>query len=503
MSFSHSADRRVMSSNSPPKTQMLGSCYEYSVDETADTLGKTHLDDSKQQTLRPQRSYQLMNPATSSSLWFNENGPTASAVAAAAALNRRHSMATTVDSFLLQQSQSPVPPMSNTIGGSPGMPSSNFSPPVSMAAHIREKAQRASTPDQVYNDVTNYFELDVFGRKNSFLNSTESISPGAAAALISVPSSRLYLVEFKACRVDVFYITESSSLSVQVGDLVIVDADRGRDLGKVMQIHVTPEQAGLLKWRQHQDQQAALQTPGDTSANGQGPGGVPQGSAGTNGSTGPNIMTPKQILRYAQPNEIQQIINKRNDEEAAVKACTAKVQEKNLSMVVLDAEYQWDRRKLTFFYSASHRIDFRDLVRDLFRIYKTRIWMCAMHPSQPQPQSPLSATRQQSQPAQHPLHRQEQNGYHLQEQQLQQQPDFSPGQAYSPWKYSVAPMVGRRFTIPANMNMNVNMNMQHAGPPLWAAPLYEPCGVPPPGTSGVPGSTVPGGLGDNGGAPMY
>jgi hypothetical protein len=49
-------------------------------------------------------------------------------------------------------------------------------------------------------------------------------------------------------------------------------------------------------------------------------------------------------------------------------------------MEVLDGEYQWDRRKLTFFYIASQRIDFRDLVRDLFKIYKTRIWMCAVNP---------------------------------------------------------------------------------------------------------------------------
>jgi len=50
-----------------------------------------------------------------------------------------------------------------------------------------------------------------------------------------------------------------------------------------------------------------------------------------------------------------------------------------MAMQVRDAEYQWDRRKLTFFYTASHRIDFRDLVRDLFRLYKTRIWMCAVN----------------------------------------------------------------------------------------------------------------------------
>lgn len=54
-------------------------------------------------------------------------------------------------------------------------------------------------------------------------------------------------------------------------------------------------------------------------------------------------------------------------------------------MAIIDAEYQWDRRKLTFFFSVtlpqfypnqpSPRIDFRTLVRDLYQIYRTRIWM--------------------------------------------------------------------------------------------------------------------------------
>jgi cell fate regulator YaaT (PSP1 superfamily) len=42
-----------------------------------------------------------------------------------------------------------------------------------------------------------------------------------------------------------------------------------------------------------------------------------------------------------------------------------------------------DRRKLTFFFVAEKRIDFRELVRDLFKIYKTRIWMCAVERSRP------------------------------------------------------------------------------------------------------------------------
>jgi cell fate regulator YaaT (PSP1 superfamily) len=44
-------------------------------------------------------------------------------------------------------------------------------------------------------------------------------------------------------------------------------------------------------------------------------------------------------------------------------------------MAILDAEYQYDRHKLTFFFEADKRIDFRDLVSELFSQYKTRIWM--------------------------------------------------------------------------------------------------------------------------------
>lgn len=44
----------------------------------------------------------------------------------------------------------------------------------------------------------------------------------------------------------------------------------------------------------------------------------------------------------------------------------------DLPMEVCDAEWQWDRRKLTFYYVADSRVDFRELVRELFRLYKTR-----------------------------------------------------------------------------------------------------------------------------------
>lgn len=58
---------------------------------------------------------------------------------------------------------------------------------------------------------------------------------------------------------------------------------------------------------------------------------------------------------------------KEQDERQALEICKAKVLQRRLPMEVLDAEYQWDRRKLTFYFLANKRIDFRDLVKELFR----------------------------------------------------------------------------------------------------------------------------------------
>ena len=43
-------------------------------------------------------------------------------------------------------------------------------------------------------------------------------------------------------------------------------------------------------------------------------------------------------------------------------------------MIVVDTEVQYDRKKLTIFYFSEQRIDFRELIRDLFAVYNARIW---------------------------------------------------------------------------------------------------------------------------------
>jgi cell fate regulator YaaT (PSP1 superfamily) len=234
----------------------------------------------------------------------------------------------------------------------------------------------------------------------------------------SLRNYQLILVGFKAGRIDVFYLptnnpTNPELLNLKVGDLVIVEADRGRDLGKVFKMNISIDEARLLKLLQFQEQQAALNEHVDNilddisvkslSDQQQQQAQQQQQGAGTAGSSGggsssttapPTLHFPKSVIALAQPNEIIQILNKKQDEEKACRLCLAKIANATsgsllggptspatqdlLQMKLIDAEYQFDRKKLIFYYSTSRRIDFRDLVRELFRIYKTRIWMCAV-----------------------------------------------------------------------------------------------------------------------------
>jgi hypothetical protein len=129
----------------------------------------------------------------------------------------------------------------------------------------------------------------------------------------------------------------------------------------------------------------SIPPPTPAGASGLGLGGAvnPPASAGAGpntNATGPNKkeINPKQIYAKAGPAEASVLAAKMSDELKALQLCQSKVRVKKLPMEVIDAEYQWDRRKLTFYFVADKRIDFRELVRELFRLYKTRIWMASL-----------------------------------------------------------------------------------------------------------------------------
>ena len=81
----------------------------------------------------------------------------------------------------------------------------------------------------------------------------------------------------------------------------------------------------------------------------------------------------KPIIRIATPEDTK--IYQENKEKAkeTFELCQQKIKEHELTMFLIDCEYTFDRNKLIFYFTAEGRIDFRELVKDLAAIFKTRI----------------------------------------------------------------------------------------------------------------------------------
>ena len=125
---------------------------------------------------------------------------------------------------------------------------------------------------------------------------------------------------------------------VDVRDYVIVEADRGEDLGRVTA-------AGAIAERKCSGCATGCAAP------------VPD----------------RRLLRRAQPEEVQRAVSLRTDEPRVRRITREKVIQHGLKMKVSDAEWQHDRNKLTIYFTADRRVDFRELVRDLARTFRTRI----------------------------------------------------------------------------------------------------------------------------------
>ena len=151
------------------------------------------------------------------------------------------------------------------------------------------------------------------------------------------------LVEFKRKRV----LQYDSRQYVAPGEYVIVGGDRGEDLGLV-----------IYTWCETQA-------------------GKVQGIGLTGSSLTRSIgVGSGKVLRVATPFEVSQLHGIQTElERRAIDVCQQRVLDHALPMVIVDAEYQFDNKKLTFFYEAQQRLDFRELVRDLFKTFRARIWM--------------------------------------------------------------------------------------------------------------------------------
>jgi len=86
------------------------------------------------------------------------------------------------------------------------------------------------------------------------------------------------------------------------------------------------------------------------------------------------IVAPlKKVIRIATSKDTKHYEECKKKEKDAFNVCQKKIKEHNLDMTLTDVEFKFDDSKVLFYFTADGRIDFRDLVKDLAAIYKTRI----------------------------------------------------------------------------------------------------------------------------------
>lgn len=86
------------------------------------------------------------------------------------------------------------------------------------------------------------------------------------------------------------------------------------------------------------------------------------------------IIAPlKKVLRVANEDDRAQNAENKRKETLAFETCLKKIEEHGLSMKLVDVEYTFDNNKVIFYFTADGRVDFRELVKDLAAIFKTRI----------------------------------------------------------------------------------------------------------------------------------
>ena len=138
----------------------------------------------------------------------------------------------------------------------------------------------------------------------------------------------IYLVEFKGYRKG-FYLNPNQ-VRIREGDYVVVQGERGEDLGRA------------TKRLEREDVSAFIEKP-------------------------------LSIRRKATTQDLEKLTINGEKEVEALKTCRRLVLDRNMEMKVVDVEFQFDCNKITFFFTADKRVDFRELVKELAAIYKTRI----------------------------------------------------------------------------------------------------------------------------------
>lgn len=135
-------------------------------------------------------------------------------------------------------------------------------------------------------------------------------------------------IRFKS--VGKMYYFDPGDLEIEVGEKVIVETARGIECGEV-----------VMKNREIQQD---------------------------------DIVSPlKPVIRIATPKDLAIIAENKEKEKEAFKICRNKIEEHKLEMKLINVEYTFDGNKILFYFTADGRVDFRELVKDLAGIFRTRI----------------------------------------------------------------------------------------------------------------------------------
>lgn len=81
----------------------------------------------------------------------------------------------------------------------------------------------------------------------------------------------------------------------------------------------------------------------------------------------------KEVIRIATDKDDEQELKNKEKEKEAFKICLEKIAARGLEMKLIDAEYTFDNNKVLFYFTADGRVDFRELVKDLASVFRTRI----------------------------------------------------------------------------------------------------------------------------------
>ena len=138
------------------------------------------------------------------------------------------------------------------------------------------------------------------------------------------------IIEVRFRNVGKIYYFNPKELDVKTGDYVIVETARGVEYGHVV---LGPKEV---------DEEKVIQPL-------------------------------KDVIRIATKKDREKEENNRRKEKEAYEICQKKIRKHGLEMKLIDAEYTFDNNKVLFYFTADGRIDFRELVKDLAAVFKTRI----------------------------------------------------------------------------------------------------------------------------------